>query len=30
MSNLRILPAALEKMKKSEKPYTLYLVTRGG
>ncbi len=30
MSDLRILPAALEKMKNSSKDYTLYLVTRGG
>ncbi len=30
MSNVRILPAALEKMKNAAKPYTLYLACRGG
>ncbi len=30
MSNIRILPSALEKMKKTAKPYILYLACRGG
>jgi hypothetical protein len=30
MSNIRIMPAALEKMKKEERPYTIYLASRGG
>lgn len=30
MSNIKILPAALEKMKKSGEPYRIYLAFRGG
>ncbi len=30
MSKITIKPAALDKMKKSSKTYTLYLASRGG
>lgn len=30
MAKIKITPAALEKMKKSEKAYTLYTACRGG
>ncbi len=30
MSKVRLLPAALEKMKESGKPYRVYLAYRGG
>jgi hypothetical protein len=30
MENIRLMPSALEKMKKSSKAYTLYLAARGG
>jgi len=30
MANLKIMPAALEKMKKSKSSYTIYLASRGG
>lgn len=30
MAKISLKPAALEKMKNSSKPYTLYLACRGG
>lgn len=30
MSNIKLSPAALEKMKKSDQPYMVYLAYRGG
>lgn len=30
MANLRIMPEALEKMKKNNSSYTLYMASRGG
>jgi hypothetical protein len=30
MENIRLMPSALERMKKSSKAYTLYLAARGG